>query len=190
MPDECQEIIDPRVRRTRQQLHQALAKLLETKEFEKISVHDITDVATLNRATFYDHYPDKFALLKSMVGARFHELLELRGVHFDGTCTSAISAIGLGVCDYLAAIPSVSCDRQVETHMESAVIGVVRWMILDGLTKHPAANTFSSEMIATTVSWAIYGAASEWVRTPNRCPSVQIAETIAILVTPILSLHH
>jgi AcrR family transcriptional regulator len=189
MADECHEIVDPRVRRTRQLLHQSLAKLLETKEFEKISVQDITDAATLNRATFYDHYADKFALLKSMVGARFHELLEQRGVRFDGACTSAIRAIALSVCDYLAAIPGVSCDRQIEPHMESAVIGVVRWMILDGLTKHPAETTVSSEMIATTVSWAIYGAGSEWVRTPNRSPSCQVAETIANLVSPILPLH-
>ncbi len=189
MAEECNEIVDPRIRRTRQLLHQALAKLLETKEFDKISVQDITDAATLNRATFYDHYADKFALLKSMVGARFHELLNERGVRFDGTCTSALKAIVLGVCDYLAAIPGVACDRQIEPHMESAVIGIVRWMILDGLTKHPAPIAVSREMIATTVSWAIYGAASEWVRTPNRCCSHEIAETVVILVSPILPSH-
>jgi AcrR family transcriptional regulator len=55
--------LDPRIRRTRELLQQALDKLLETNEFEKISVQDITDAATVNRATFYAHYPDKFALL-------------------------------------------------------------------------------------------------------------------------------
>src|ERR1700758_2485871 len=96
------ETIDPRIRRTRQLLQQALEKLLETKEFEKISVQDIADQATVNRATFYDHYNDKSALLVSMVGCRFHQLLAERQVQFDGTCAGALKTIVLAVTEYLA----------------------------------------------------------------------------------------
>ena len=60
---------DPRVQRTRKLLQSALGKLLKEKGLEDISVQDIADAATLNRATFYDHYNDKFALLECMVGA-------------------------------------------------------------------------------------------------------------------------
>lgn len=189
MSEISSETLDPRIRRTRLMLQQALGKLLEAKEFENISVQDITDAATLNRATFYDHYADKFALLECMVGSRFHELLAERGVTFEGTCSAALKAIVLGVCDYLAAMPRVDCERQrqMEPHMESAVIAVVRRMILDGLKQHPAENAVSPEIIAATVSWAIYGAAKEWVLTPNRCPSETIVETIQALVSPIFT---
>jgi AcrR family transcriptional regulator len=189
MSEVSSETLDPRIRRTRLMLQQALGKLLETKEFENISVQDITEAATLNRATFYDHYADKFALLECMVGSRFHELLAERGVTFDGQCSSALKAMVLGVCDYLAAMPRVDCERQLqmEPHMESAVIAVVRRMILHGLKQHPAENAVSPEIIAATVSWAIYGAAKEWVRTPNRCSSEMIVETIQALVSPIFT---
>jgi AcrR family transcriptional regulator len=189
MVETCQETIDPRIRRTRLLLQQALAKLLETKELEKISVQDITDAATVNRATFYDHYPDKFALLECLVGSRFQELLAERNVRFDGTCSSALKAIVLGVCDYLAAAPGLDCEgrRQTEPHMESTVVAVVRNMFLDGMKQHPSQSAVSPEMIATTASWAIYGAAKEWMRTPNRCPSEEIAETVVTLVSPILA---
>jgi AcrR family transcriptional regulator len=43
------------VRRTRVLLQQSLGKLLATKEFDKISVQDIAEEATVNRATFYEH---------------------------------------------------------------------------------------------------------------------------------------
>jgi AcrR family transcriptional regulator len=187
MAETTNEVLDPRIRRTRQLLQKALGKLLETKEFERISVQDITDAATLNRATFYDHYPDKFALLECMVGTRFHELLAERGVNFDDSCSSALKGIVLCVCDYLAGTPGMDCvpQRQLEPHMESAVIAVVRRMILEGLKRHPSEDAVPSEMIAATVSWAIYGAAQEWVRTPNRCPSEKIVETVAALVSPI-----
>jgi AcrR family transcriptional regulator len=63
---------DPRVLRTRQMLRDALIALIQENGFEAIKVRDITDRATLNRATFYLHYRDKYDLLiKSM-----YDLLE------------------------------------------------------------------------------------------------------------------
>src|SRR6202522_1047052 len=114
MEKACQEAVDPRIRRTRLLLQQALGKLLETREFDKVSVQDIAEAATVNRATFYDHYTDKFALLECMVGTRFGELLEARGVLFEGGCSSALRGMVLGVCDFLAAAPRMECERQLQ----------------------------------------------------------------------------
>jgi AcrR family transcriptional regulator len=188
MSENCDEILDPRIRRTRQLLQEALGRLLETTEFEKISVQDVAEAATVNRATFYDHYPDKFALLECMVGTRFQELLTRRGIRFDGGCASALTAIILGVCDYLAELPGLACgrQRQMEPHLESATIAVVRNMLLDGMRRHPQENGVSPEMVATTMSWAIYGAAKEWVRTPDRVSSEEISETVMRMVAPIM----
>ena len=47
--------MDPRILRSRRMLMDALAKLLMKKEFEDVSVQEIADEATLNRATFYLH---------------------------------------------------------------------------------------------------------------------------------------
>lgn len=55
--------LDPRVVRTRQLLRAALISLIPGKGFDAITVQDITDAATLNRATFYLHYRDKNELL-------------------------------------------------------------------------------------------------------------------------------
>jgi AcrR family transcriptional regulator len=52
--------------RTRKLLQGALSTLLKTKSPGEISVRDITEAATVNRATFYDHYRDKHALLDAM----------------------------------------------------------------------------------------------------------------------------
>jgi AcrR family transcriptional regulator len=192
MSESCEAIVDPRIRRTRLLLQQALEKLLETKEFEALSVQEIADAATVNRATFYDHYADKFALLECMVGTRFHELLERRQVRFDGGCAGALQAIVLGVCDYLAGIRGLACERQphMEPHTESAVIAVVRGMLLDGLKRHPPENGATPEMVATTLAWAIYGAAKEWVRTPERCSSEEIVGTVMKLVGPMMLAGH
>src|SRR5271169_1966247 len=97
-----EKTVDPRILRTRKLLQQALVNLMKEKEFDSISVQDIAESATINRATFYDHYPDKFALLECTVGSRFNDLLSQRGVSFNGTCDSALKSIVLGVCDFIA----------------------------------------------------------------------------------------
>ena len=95
------ENTDPRIIRTRRMLMEALTRLLNQKEFDDISVQEIADQATLNRATFYLHYPDKNALLLAMTAVRFRDLIARRGLSFTN-CDGALRAIALGVCDYLA----------------------------------------------------------------------------------------
>jgi AcrR family transcriptional regulator len=180
------ETLDPRIRRTRQLLEQALEKLLETREFEKISVQDIADLATVNRATFYDHYDDKHALLVAMVGCRFHQLLAEREVQFDGTCAAALKVLVLAVSEYLARMQGPEGMREVEPHMESAMIAVVRHIVLEGLKKHPPANGVAVELVAAAASWAIYGAVKEWASAPGRCPAAELATTVMTMVAPIL----
>ena len=180
------ETLDPRIRRTRHLLQQALQKLLEEKEFEEISVQDITEAATVNRATFYDHYTDKFGLLECMVASDFHELLAEREVQFDGSCSSGLRSIVLAVCDYLARMQGPDCQRQSQPHMEAAIVAVVRRILVDGLKLHAPKSAVSPEMIAAAASWAIYGAAKEWAQTPDRRSSEEIAGIVSTLVTPIL----
>jgi len=55
--------LDPRVIRTRKLLREALIELIPERGYDAITVKDITDRATLNRATFYLHYRDKEDLL-------------------------------------------------------------------------------------------------------------------------------
>jgi AcrR family transcriptional regulator len=58
---------DPRIVRTRNLIINAFLKLIKEKAFESISVKDITELATINRATFYRHFLDKYALLDKVL---------------------------------------------------------------------------------------------------------------------------
>jgi AcrR family transcriptional regulator len=179
--------LDPRVRRTRKMLQDALAQLLKEKEFDKISIGDITEASTLNRATFYDHYPDKFALLHSLVATQFEQLIVKRNIRFD-SCEGALKSVAMAVCYYLAETikPSSDALRQASTPMETAIVSVVRRGILGGFAKHPPKSGMPVEILSSTVAWAIYGAAKEWVQSPKRMPVPKIGETIEKIVRPIL----
>ena len=51
---------DRRVRRTRKRLQEALAALMREKELKDITVRELTDLADVNRGTFYSHYKDLY----------------------------------------------------------------------------------------------------------------------------------
>ena len=192
MPISDCEVRDPRIRRTRQLLQRALQTLMQNKSFDDISVQDVTDLATVNRATFYDHYTDKFALLDAMVASGFHMLLHERGVRYDGTCPSAASAVILAVCDYLTQTHTsrTVCQRQsaFEPLVEAAITAAIRRVLMEGVQKDGFINEVSPIMIATTASWAIYGAAKEWLSTPDRPSAEEIVPVILRLVLPILQI--
>ena len=73
------EHIDPRVIRTRQLLRDALIALIHERGFEVLTVKDITDKATLNKATFYLHYKDIDDLLIQSTAELQGELIETIG---------------------------------------------------------------------------------------------------------------
>jgi AcrR family transcriptional regulator len=177
------ETTDPRILRSRRMLMDSLATLLKTREFEDISVHEITDEAKLNRATFYLHYPDKSALLLAMTEVRFRELIERRGISFTD-CDRALDAIVLGVCDYLIEVTGCPVKGAL-IPLEGSIIPVVEGMFREGLSRHGAAGGVDSELLATTVAWAIFGGARRWFQTPNRVAAEEMAGKIAAMVKPV-----
>jgi AcrR family transcriptional regulator len=182
------DVRDPRTRRTRQLLQGALRELMRTKSFDEISVHDIAGAATVNRATFYDHYTDKFALLDAMVEGGFHRLLDERKVRYSGTCPSDAGAIILATCDYLALsrASEAECRRQsaFEPLIDAAIIAAIRRVLSAGM--QPKTNADRPEIAAAAAAWAICGAAKQWLRAVNRPPADEIVPVVLQLVLPLL----
>lgn len=58
---------DPRVTRSRTQIIDSFILLSGKKPFASITVKDITKEAQINRATFYNHFLDKYDLLEQVV---------------------------------------------------------------------------------------------------------------------------
>jgi AcrR family transcriptional regulator len=175
---------DPRILRSRRMLMEALVRLLTQKEFDDISIQEIADEATLNRATFYLHYPDKNALLQAMTATRFRDLIARRGLSFTD-CDGALRAIALGVCDYLAE--TTGCPSQLsKMPLEGSIIPVVEGMFMEGAAHHEITPGVDPALLATTAAWAVFGAARRWYQTPDRIPAEEMAARIEAMVKPIL----
>jgi AcrR family transcriptional regulator len=189
MPISDCEVRDPRIRRTRKLLQGALGTLMQTKSFDEISVQDITEAATVNRATFYDHYTDKFALMEAMVAGGFHELLYERQLRYEAGCPAALGAIIQATCDFLAQAHSGGqCDRQTafQPLMDAAIVKAIQRLLMDGLQRaqHPVSS--SPELTAAAVSAAIGGGVKQWLSMSERPPVKDVVAQLQQLILPML----
>ena len=189
MPISDCQVRDPRIRRTRKLLQGALGTLMQSKSFDEISVQDITEAATVNRATFYDHYNDKFALLEAMVAGGFHEFLDARQLRYHAGCPSALEAIVLATCDFLSqAHARGECDRQTsfEPLMDAAITKAIHRLLLEGLQRAEHPLPACPELVAAAVSSAICGAVKHWFSLPGNPPAKMVAPQIVELFLPML----
>jgi AcrR family transcriptional regulator len=179
------EVRDPRVRRTRKLLQEALMTLMKRRSFDELSVQDIAEQATVNRATFYDHYTDKFALLEALVGSGFHEFLAERRVSYHAGCPGAVTAIILATCDFLTqAHAQGDCNRQTafEPLMDAAIVKAIRRILLAGMP----AEVPSAELVAAAASASICAGVKQWFSLADRPSAEDFALQFRELILPML----
>jgi AcrR family transcriptional regulator len=169
-------------------LRAALVSLLEEKPFDEISVQDISERSTVNRATFYDHYTDKSALLEDLVRQQFLDFIRAREVHYDGTCPSAIRTLILAVCDFLVQIHGKCQQKQrhFEPFVQSTIQRFVEEILLAGLSKARLRSGIEPALAATAASWAIYGTALRWSQQEERPNPELFSDWAFHLILPLL----
>jgi AcrR family transcriptional regulator len=183
--------MDPRVRRTRKLLQDALRSLLFERRFSRISVQDIAERATVNRATFYAHYEDKHGLaadvlktdLRTAVIQRFTERPTLT---YENLVELAVAVFGF-LGDMSAACPETAAELQdtVGTTVQEALYEITSEWLSDSATHQRLFPGCAKETVATVLSWSIYGGAQHWSRSDRRIPAAKMCrEIISILLSP------
>ena len=167
-PKELEEKLDPRVKRTRSLILQAFGELLAEKGFEAISVQDVTDKAEINRATFYKHFVDKYALLDYTIKDLFKKEIEKRTLDACHYTPENLRNLILAVCEFLSRLHS-NC-AQPHQQFESLVEGTIKKQIFELLTLwlKQTKMKISTEIPATVATWAIYGLASYYSHLKKR----------------------
>lgn len=161
--------VDPRVKRTRRLLLEAFTALQKEKSITLISVQDIAERATVNRATFYAHFEDKYALMDCWMREEFQQVLERELPAPSQLSLRTLRILIETVFGFLGGFYS-SCkrsDTQFEPMFETAMQQELGKLLLLWLSRLPSASRERGEAIETTaevISWAIFGPAVQWSR--------------------------
>lgn len=167
-----QKKLDPRVKRTRHLITSAFDSLLAEKGFESISVQDITDKAEINRATFYAHFPDKYALLDYFITQMFMQEVDKRTLNTCHYTHDNLRVLVFAVIEFLSNMHSECAQphQQFESLIEGTIKKQVYELLTHWLEQVDAKN--STDIPATVATWAIYGLASHYSHLKKR-PSLE-----------------
>ncbi|MCX6083121.1 MAG: TetR/AcrR family transcriptional regulator [Chloroflexi bacterium] len=185
-----EERVDPRIRRTRGMLGQALSDVLAEKNFQGISVQDITEKAGVNRTTFYLHFPDKYALLDYNISQLFRQELEKRMLSICHYSPENLNSLIITVADFILFSTSHCESRPADQQFEALVEMAVKKQVQDVLQAWGEKTEFGSDpqTIGIAASWAIYGLAQEWNHDKKRPAVESFASKITPLINAILSI--
>ncbi|WP_323703177.1 TetR-like C-terminal domain-containing protein [Mammaliicoccus sp. Dog046] len=83
---------DRRVRKSKNAIKKAFIELLKENRIEKITIQEISDLADVNRGTFYLNYEDKYALLDEMENEQIEKIrgmVDISKMALDQTSTAS-----------------------------------------------------------------------------------------------------
>jgi AcrR family transcriptional regulator len=162
------EKLDPRVKRTRSLILGAFSDLLAQKDFESITVQDVTDKAQVNRATFYAHFTDKYKLLDTWISLMFKQETEKRMLDACHYTLDNLRNLILAVCEFLLGLhrecaqPHPQFESLVETQIKKQIFELLaHWL-------EQVESPVPIEIPATVATWAIYGLAFHWSHSRKR----------------------
>ena len=158
---------DPRVIRTRKLIIESFVSLLGEKDFGSITVQDIAAQATVNRATFYAHFDDKYDLVFKMTGERFRSQLDNEVPKDSALSRSTLNALNDSVASFLDNVfGHCHLNQQLSSIVEAAMHETLRFHIELWLNSRPAAtiDREGANVIAVTVSSALIGSRLAFMR--------------------------
>ncbi len=173
---------DKRSSRTRKALTGALFKVMERKQFLKITVNDICRVAEVSRPTFYTYFDDKYALLRACIDRFYHEVLtdalSLGGTnrdiilcmlnHLDNNC-KAFRNLFLG-----------ETNRELSNIIDTSFYQM-NYDSLSMLETQDYVHTIPKELTAAFRAGGSILVMSLWVRDAFQIPKERIAEYLLYL---------
>jgi AcrR family transcriptional regulator len=176
--------VDPRVKRTRQLLQHAFLELLQEKGFETLNIQDITARATVNRGTFYAHFPDKFALLDAVIREQFHQAVERHLPSASRLGRPTLRLLIQTVFEYFSEIyHRCPPSETMKPFLEQAVQEELTRLLLAWLKQERVSKRVPVETMAVMVSWAIIGVVVQWMEGTKTISAEQMVDQALIVIT-------
>jgi AcrR family transcriptional regulator len=180
--------VDPRVKRTRAALREALTTLLRDRSFDDITLAEVAESAGLNRATIYKHHADKFALLDAWIADDLRARLYTATMGCERTGVAKLAAVVGATCECLRWVGALGRpdDRLLrpiaEARITTLLVQTIEFAIAEKIVR---AVTRPPELAANMAASAICAAARVWAAGEARALDAHVAKTTAA-IAPLL----
>ena len=178
--------VDRRIQRTRQLLQQAFQAVSQEKSFADISIQDVTDRANVNRGTFYAHYVDKYALLDAVIREGFQQVIRDTLPPESRWDRETLQRL---VQTVLKHVKNIRSECKLPSYLapmhERAIYEELTGLLVRWLKQQPHSEQawrVPVQTIATVVSWAILGAATQWSCALSKISAERMANDVLTVI--------
>lgn len=171
---------DRRIRKTQKQLKNSLIQLMKEKEFKNISVKDITELADLNRGTFYLHYRDTYDLLEKTEAEVLADFKSMIDGYVNSFSVMTLKPVMRPVVDYIeenAEICKVLFENKASNDFVGQLHGLIRengQMIIK--REYPDADRTASDSFLEFATYGLIGMLKQWIDLGMRLSKEQLVE--------------
>ena len=161
------------------------------KDFQSITVQDIADRAMINRATFYDHFVDKYALLEYSIRELFKETLRDKIPENFTFSVENLHLLMLSACEYLSGLREhcLPKDQQILPLVQTQITTAINEILVTWINDVQAGDPLDPMLRQTTAavtSWAIYGAAYYWSQqSDQKSPEAFVLQSLPLITASL-----
>ncbi|WP_423188709.1 TetR family transcriptional regulator [Alkalibacterium sp. f15] len=181
---------DPRVLRTHKLITDAFIILSQSKSFSDISVKDITEEAMINRATFYNHFLDKYDLLEKVVEEKLSLNLGCDKQKSLLTLEQTIKEIFLSLTRFEASLQAHSANQEENETIDSIIrIELVNIFSKKLTQTNPSIESRLLEKLAKWLTATVRGMSHDWAESDHsESPEEYIAPLLPFVMCGIETL--
>ncbi|WP_260287759.1 TetR/AcrR family transcriptional regulator [Peribacillus aracenensis] len=179
---------DPRIIRTRKLIMDSFVQLSMKKDFKNITISDITSKATVNRATFYYHFTDKYDLLNKVLKEDLMTKVLKEIEKHEKVNHKTITSIFLSIISFQSSLSS-QCKKSFEafsTTIENVIKKELEKVFYQMLMKETSSE--NEEVVragSVMLSWGIYGASIDWQHNSSMSPEEYINMMMPSLISGV-----
>ncbi len=145
-------------------LRQAFLEVVREKGTMSVSVQEIADRANVSRGTFYAHYPDKYALIETVLREGFQQSLSALPLDSGWTLPNLQVLIEAVLAYFKEIYARHRTSPEIGPILERVIHEELNALLLSWLKaqKPRLRSDASVETIGEVVSWAIFGSELQW----------------------------
>jgi AcrR family transcriptional regulator len=178
--------VDPRVRRTRRLLREALVSLILEKDFASISIKDVTARAEVAYITFFRHYESLDQLLMEVLDEGLAELMDHIETLATQSETSALETEGRLIFEYIgqkADLFRILFKSQSVTRVRKKVVRNIAAIFQKScLPLAQAGNPMATAMLSNHIATSLLALIEWWLDNKMTPAPVQMGRVYKNLI--------
>ncbi len=173
---------DRRIRKTQRLLKESLLELMEKKDIKNISVKDITELADLNRGTFYLHYADTYSLLQEMETEVLNDFQNMVNNYREAFKKASLMPVIIPIIQYIEENKKI-CNILFENSSSNDFVNRFHTLILKNGTaiikeQYPDARDVTLNYFLEFITYGLTGVLKQWLNTDMQEPKEEVAEFV------------